>query len=214
MNHTAAKDLVLEMDALWRPREDEVTPDRAEHRKRALAIEMMDAFRDTDAHPDTVRGLISLWRRRAAISPDPIEKLRRPSAWDLAALHDSTRTRAPTGATCAACGGSGQRHVTAALWRDGIVAEGLIVSCECGADRDASLDGKPLHHPIGEWQRQASFGNAKVAGCFVVAVIDVNPVYASVVAWALRGLCLGERPDDHLITEVLRAVQAEKESPC
>lgn len=212
MNRTAAQDLILEMDALWRPRADEVTPDKSEHRKRALSVEMMDAFHEV--HADVVRGLISLWRRRAVAAVDPMEMLRRPSAWDLKALHDSTSTKVVVGASCTACGGSGQRHVTTALWRDGIVAEGLIVACECGAGRDASLDGQPLHYPIGEWQRQASFGNAKVAGCFVVAVIDVNPVYSDLVAWALRGLCLGERPDDHLITEVLRVVQEEKESPC
>ncbi len=214
MNARQAQDLVLEMDALWRPRADEVVPECREHRKLALAREMMDAFHGADVHPDVVRSLISLWRKRATAAVDPIEMLRRPSAWDLAALHDSTKVKAPVGATCTSCGGSGQRHVTVALWKgEAVVAQGLIVSCECGADRDANLDGKPLHYPIGEWARQASFGMAKVAGCPVVAVLDVPSVYADLVAWALRGLYAGEVPDDSLITEVLRVVQAEKESP-
>lgn len=213
MNATNAKDIVLEMDAYWRPRADEVTPDKAHHRILALAREMMDAFHRSGALPDEVRDIIAQWRRRAAAAVDPIEQLRRPTAWDLVRLYETLKDRAPDGAPCNACENTGRRHVTAAVWRkDTLIGQGLVVACECGRHTDALLEGKPMLSSLPDWRRAANLGMARIQNQLVAVVLDIPPVYADVVAWSLRGIVVGEVPDDALITEVLRAVQAEQEA--
>lgn len=211
MNSTMAANLVREMDAFWRPASYADKDAYAAH-VRALSADMVGAFREVaQVTPDQIRDLVVVLRQRAASSPDPMEALRRPDAWALRREWDRQHTAKVTGGSCRACAGQGRRHVCAVVWKNGSPAgAGLVVACECSAG--ASIEdesGMPLLNTVAEWTR--NYGK-KVSGFNVVAVVDVPAVYADVVAWAMRGLVEGEVPDDHLLTEVLRAVEAAKES--
>lgn len=207
-----ATNLVREMDALWPPKESNAHPDTYPSYLRAMSNDLLAAFEGVaQATVDDLRAMLSVLRRRAAQSQDPMEQRRRPTAWELRAEWDRTRRAVPAeGVACSSCGGGGRKHQVAAWWKvDQVVATPLVVRCDCPAGgRLQRVDGSELLGSVSEWMRNLGVVRD---GAALLHVFDVSPVYANVVAWALRDLVAGEIPDDTMITNVLRAVQDAKE---
>lgn len=203
-----AADIVAYTDTLFRPRPEDATNPQ---RKAALTQELLMAFADQDVRPLDVQSFVLQWRRPWDESEE--ERIRtqtRPTAWDLLRLRQQSRhqQQAKTPARgCQECFDAGHRVVTAALWRHGLLRiQNLVVCCDCGQGNTAMLDGQRASERLSWWRDKVREGAARFQGDVVALVVDVSPVYGSVVLEALVGLAPGELVDSDLLAEVEMAI--------